>query len=87
MKVGTTNVKTGQDIFQCNKFIFVLTPDYLYAAQCESECLLQTFVALAAVVAAWLIFSLVIESSGFFTPGNPVSYEKNPAMKVNGVSC
>jgi hypothetical protein len=44
-------------------------------------------VALGAVVAAWLIFSLVIESSGFFTPGNPASYEKNPTMKVNGVAC
>jgi hypothetical protein len=64
-----------------------MTVDYLYAARCKSECLLQTFVALGAVVAAWLMFSLVIESSGFFTPGNPVSYEKNPTMKVKRVAC
>jgi hypothetical protein len=45
--------------------------------------MLQTFVALGVVVAAWLMLSLVIESSGFFTPGNPASYEKNETMKVN----
>jgi hypothetical protein len=44
-------------------------------------------VALGAIVAAWLTFNLIIESSGFFTPGNPASYEKNPTMKVNGVAC
>jgi len=44
-------------------------------------------VALGAIVAAWLMFSLIIESSGFFTPGNPASYEKDPTMKVNGVAC
>jgi solute carrier family 44 protein 1 (choline transporter-like protein) len=43
---------------------------------------LLTFVALGAVVAAWLMFSLIIESSGFFTPGNPASYEKDQTMKV-----
>ena len=78
--------KTGQNIFQCSHFIFVLTV-YICAALCESECLLQTFVALGVVVAAWLTFSLIIESSGFFTYGNPVSYEKDPTMKVNGVAC
>jgi hypothetical protein len=44
-------------------------------------------VALGAVVAAWLMFSLIIESSGFFTPGNPASYEKDSTMKVNGDAC
>ncbi|XP_021924894.1 choline transporter-like protein 1 isoform X2 [Zootermopsis nevadensis] len=43
---------------------------------------LLTFVALGVVVAAWLMFSLIIESSGFFTPNNPASYEKDQTMKV-----
>ncbi|PNF24373.1 Choline transporter-like protein 1 [Cryptotermes secundus] len=43
---------------------------------------LLTFVALGVVVAVWLVFSLVIESSGFFTPSNPASFEKNLTMKV-----
>lgn len=43
--------------------------------------------ALGVVVAAWLMFSLIIESSGFFTAGKPASYEKDPTMKVNGVEC
>jgi hypothetical protein len=29
------------------------------------------------------MFSLVIESSGFFTPDNPASYKKNLTMKVS----
>jgi hypothetical protein len=44
-------------------------------------------VALGAVVAAWLTFNLIIESSGFFTSGKPASYEKDQTMKVNGVAC
>jgi hypothetical protein len=58
----------------------------LHIVQCKSEFLLQTFVALGVVVAVWLVFSLVIESSGFFTPGNPASFEKNLTMKVGKVA-
>jgi hypothetical protein len=61
--------------------------DFIHIVQCQSEHLLQTFVALALVVAVWLMFSIVIESSGFFTPSNPASFEKNLTMKVGKAAC
>jgi hypothetical protein len=49
--------------------------------------ILQTFVALGVVVSAWILFTIVIESSGFFVTSNPASYEKNPTMKVSKIVC